>query len=465
MKSVPRVVIASVRSGAGKTSIATGLMGALTCMGYRVQGFKVGPDYIDPSYHTAVTGRWSRNLDTWLLSYSQVRRIFWHAVADADLAVVEGVMGLFDGLRGKGEQASTAELAKLLGCPVILVLDVRAQARSAVVEALGCRAFDPALSLAGVILNRVHGPRHLEMLRESFLEAGGIPVLGVIQEGSLPVFEERHLGLVPVSERQEIGPVLTELVEKVTQQVDLKAVLEVARTAPGFSVFVGAATEPRSLQEGDQGAEIRVAFAWDEAFSFYYRDSLNCLREFGIELVPFSPLRDRELPPEIGGILLGGGFPELFAEQLAANTEMRGSIREAHAQGIPIYAECGGLMYLCENLVDQQGRSHSMVGLVPGSCEVRIHLVGMGYVAARALGSNLLCGEGEVLRGHEFHYSSFIPHADPFPWAFSFTKGGQEVGLDGYFSGNLLASHLHFHFASEPRAAARFAACCRNWLF
>ena len=208
---MPRVMIAAVRSSSGKTSIATGLMGALAGRGYRVQGFKVGPDFIDPSYHTAVTGRWSRNLDTWMLSCGQVRSYFHRAAADADIAVIEGVMGLFDGLRGEGERASSAQVAKLLGCPVVLVLDVRSQARSAVVEFLGCRSFDPDLRLAGVILNRYTGERHLEMLQAGFREAG-IPVLGAVREGSLPHLTERHLGLVPAPEQQDARPAAGEAV-------------------------------------------------------------------------------------------------------------------------------------------------------------------------------------------------------------------------------------------------------------
>ncbi|HHW40943.1 MAG TPA: cobyrinate a,c-diamide synthase [Syntrophomonadaceae bacterium] len=480
MKNRPRLMIAAVRSGSGKTSIATGLMGALVRRGYRVQGFKVGPDFIDPSYHTAVTGRWSRNLDTWLLSYSRVREFFWKAVQDADLAVIEGVMGLFDGLRrvpdsaGAGERASSAEIAKLLGCPVVLVLDVHAQARSAVVEYLGCRALDRDLLLAGVILNRVQGPRHLEMLLDAF-RAIDIPVLGAIQAGSLPRLTERHLGLVPVPEQRRPDDVLAGLSEAVGRQVDLDAVLRVAESAPSRfrSVLKDRFENGRMrLRLGGGGRKtfrqqasgrVRIAYAWDEAFNFYYRDGLALLEEMGLEPVPFSPLRDRALPPETRGVLIGGGFPELFAERLSANDGMKESLRSAHARGMPIYAECGGFMYLCESLRDLEGRDHPMVGLVPGSCRMERRLVGMGYVTATALSDNILCRAGQSLRGHEFHYSTFTPQCEGFSWAFSFLKGERDAGLNGYASGNLLASYLHYHFASSPRAAARFAAACRAY--
>lgn len=473
MTKQPRLMIAAVRSGAGKTSIATGLMGALARRGYRVQGFKVGPDFIDPSYHTAVTGCPSRNLDTWLLSYSRVRESFWRAVQDADLAVIEGVMGLFDGLGGRSERASSAEIAKLLGCPVVLVLDVHAQARSAIVEYLGCRALDRDLLLAGVILNRVQGKQHEEMLRDAFGSVG-VPVLGAVQEGSLPRLEERHLGLIPVPEQREPDDILARLADAVASQVDLDTILGVAGSAPSrFRPVLSARFASRRLRRRSRTRRVegparkgrcrrvRVAYAWDEAFNFYYRDGLELLEEMGLEMVPFSPLRDQALPPETSGVLIGGGFPELFAEILSANEGLKESLREAHARGMPIYAECGGFMYLCQSLRDLEGREHPMVGLVPGSCRMERRLVGMGYVAATALADNLLCRAGEVLRGHEFHYSTFEPKGEGFRWAFSFKKGERDAGLNGYASGNLLASYLHYHFASSPRAAARFAAACR----
>jgi cobyrinic acid a,c-diamide synthase len=492
---VPRVMIAAVRSGSGKTSIATGIMGALVQRGGQVQGFKVGPDFIDPSYHTAVTGRWSRNLDTWMLSCGQVMEFWRRAVAGADVAVIEGVMGLFDGLRGEGEEASSAQAAKLLGCPVVLVLDVRSQARSAVVEWLGCRSFDPDLWLGGVILNRHTGERHLELLRASFREAG-IPVLGAIQNGSLPHLTERHLGLVPVPEQQGAAPAaaLQELSAAVARQVDLDSILALAGASPDdprpyrgrerlkgiisrrpgyFSAkrrWPGPAASGQESRRratasgGGPDGPVKVALAWDAAFNFYYRDGLDLLSEHGIELVPFSPLQEQSLPEGIAGVLIGGGFPELFAEQLAGNEGMKDSLRRAHVAGLPICAECGGLMYLCESLDDQGGRSYPMAGLVPGSCRMARRLVGMGYVTAEARGPNLLCQTGDALRGHEFHYSSFIPSREPFPWAFTFHKGDGRSGCDGYADGSLLASYFHFHFAANPRAAVRFAAACRRWL-
>lgn len=476
-------MIAAVRSGTGKTSIATGLMGAFVRRGSTVQGFKVGPDYIDPGYHTAVTGRWSRNLDTWLLSCSQVRDVFRSALRDADLAVIEGVMGIFDGLRGRGERASSAEIAKLLGCPVILVLDVHAQARSAVVEYLGCRTLDPELPLAGVILNRVQGPGHLEILEESF-RAEKIPIFGAIRDGSLPRFDERPLGLAPILEQQGYGS-LSELTEAVEQQVDLDDIWQMAEAAPdcfrsslkerfapgririrsGVSRRGGATVPSRDQAPVDQtngtAEKVCVAFARDEAFNFYYKDGLDLLEKAGAELVSFSPLRDRCLPPGARGILIGGGFPERFAGQLAANTDMHACLRQAHTQGLPIYAEGGGYMYLCRSLRDPAGITHSMVGLIPGSCRMEKHLVGMGYVTARALDDNLFCRAGDVLRGHEFHYSAFVPDRKHFSWAFSFSKGKNAEWSDGYASSNLLASYLHFHFASTPGAVRRFVNFCR----
>jgi cobyrinic acid a,c-diamide synthase len=471
-------MIAAIRSSSGKTSIATGLMGALAGRGFRVQGFKVGPDFIDPSFHTAATGRWSRNLDTWMLSCGQVRSYFCRASADADIAVIEGVMGLFDGLRGQGEQASSAQVAKLLGCPVVLVLDVRSQARSAVVEFLGCRSFDPDLRLAGVILNRYTGERHLEMLQASF-RAAGIPVLGAVRDGSLPRLTERHLGLVPAPEQEDVNPLLDGLSLEVARQVNLEAILAAAGAAPvvyrsyhgrqrlrTIKVVAGTAAHPAGVLAAAEEARrrpVRVALAWDAAFNFYYRDGLDLLSGHGIELVSFSPLRDRSLPAGSAGVLLPGGFPELFARELAGNESMKDSLRRAHTAGLPIYAECGGFMYLCQAIGDLEGNDYPMVGLVPGRCRMAGHLVGMGYVTAEARNRSILCQAGETLRGHEFHYSSFIPSMDPFPWAFTFRKGDGRTGSDGYADGSLLASYFHFHFAANPRAAARFAEACRSW--
>lgn len=489
MKSVPRIMIAALRSGSGKTSISTGLMGALAQRGYQVQGFKVGPDFIDPSYHTAVTGRCSRNLDTWMLPYSLVRHFFFKASAGADVAVVEGVMGLFDGVEGKGERASSAELAKFLGCPIILVIDARSQARSAVVEYIGCKAYDPDLPLVGAILNRVRGPRHLEMLEASFKEAG-IPLFGTVFEGNLPRLKERYLGLVPVPEQRDAHEFLADLAKSIACQVNLDRVLEAARSVPAASVVVRnlfegkrfclhqqrdvnvdhAAWQKENFRANSLEREVKnnrrvlVAYAWDEAFNFYYKDGLDLLERLGVELVPFSPLKDKSLPSRVAGVIIGGGFPEHFAGRLAENARMKESLRQAYISGIPIYAECGGFMYLCETLTDLKGRTYPMVGLVPGSCRMERRLMGMGYVYAQALCENILCRKDTVLKGHEFHYSSFKPRTKPYSWAFLFRKmGNVSARLVGFASGNLLASYLHLHFAAAPGAARRFVSLCRAY--
>jgi len=493
LKQRPRLLIAAIRSSSGKTSIATGLMGALARKGYRVQGFKVGPDFIDPSYHSAVTGRWSRNLDSWMLSPEMIRRSFVRATEGTDIAIIEGVMGLFDGLRGHGEKASSAEIAKLLNCPVVLVQDVHAQARSAVVDFLGCRAFDPRLDLAGVILNRVGSRGHLQMLHDSFKEAG-IPVLGDINDKSLPPLSERHLGLVPVLEQQGAGGLLEELITSVASQLDLSVILDVAGSAsshyynlrrgsmgrfrarlvnPGplsRKVRVDTCIEQNPIaQTGPALRKVRIAYAWDRAFNFYYRDGLDLLEQLGAELVPFSPVQDRELPLGVCGVLIGGGFPELFVEQLAANEAMKVSLRRTHAAGMPIYAECGGFMYLCREVGDLKGQVYAMVGLIPGSCRMEKRLAGMGYICAKSLSENILCRSGDTIRGHEFHYSSFTPDTKDISWAFELRKAGEalrgtgEFRYDGYARGSLLASYLHFNFASSTPVARRFIASCRRF--
>jgi len=259
--------------------------------------------------------------------------------------------------------------------------------------------------------------------------------------------------------------------------VDLEAILAVAESAPpgvkpyhvrerlaGIRRIASLAGNDAAPAFNKSDAPVKVALAWDPAFNFYYRDGLDLLSGRGIELAPFSPLRDCSLPDDVAGVLIGGGFPELFARELAGNESMKDSLRRAHTAGLPIYAECGGFMYLCESLGDLDGRDHPMVGLVPGRCRMAGRLVGMGYVTAEAQGRNILCQKGDALRGHEFHYSSFIPSREPFPWAFTFRKGDGRTGNDGYADGSLLASYFHFHFAANPRAAARFAESCRGRL-
>jgi len=467
MTVVPRLIIAAPSSGCGKTTLAVGVMAALSAS-WRVQPFKVGPDYIDPMYHTLAAGRPSRNLDTWMIAPARAQDMFQRAMAGADIAVIEGVMGLFDGYDGASERGSTAEVARLLGAPVVLALDVSRMARSAGAMALGYRLFDPRLNLAGVIANRVASPRHAEWVSQA-IESAGLPVLGRVPRDDGLRVPERHLGLHTAVERQaEAQAFARRAAEAVRAHLNLDRLIEIAQAAGALPHRSPATEEEEALEwaaAGPQGEPVRIAVARDEAFCFYYEDNLDLLRAAGAEIAPFSPLRDADLPAGARGVYLGGGYPELYAEQLAANLPMRQALRRAHQAGLPIYAECGGLMALVEALIDLDGRAHPMAGLIPGQARMQRRLT-MGYREITARRDTLLLQAGQSARGHEFHYSTWEPpdsasveHAyDIAPRA----GDGESPRAEGFARGNLLASYVHVHFAARPGLAQRLVNACRN---
>ncbi len=337
---IPRVVIAGATSGVGKTSIAIGLMHGLRKQGYKVQGFKVGPDYIDPSYHTAITDRESRNLDAWLMG-NKVVESFVNASIDADVSVVEGVMGLFDGISGMNDMASTAHIARLLKAPIILVLDASKTSRSIAAIAYGFIKFDPRLDIAGVILNNIASDKHERYCLDA-LKSLEIPVLGVVRRNNAIRLEERHLGLIPVLEDEHISRKVKEVAEYVASQLDIKKVLEIAYDAQELNA--------RVKKRYARKIRARIGLALDNSFNFYYADNLERLKENGVEIIPFSPINDHNLP-DVDGLYIGGGFPEVLCKELAENRSMLAQIKRAADDGMPIYAECGGLMYLCKRIL------------------------------------------------------------------------------------------------------------------
>ena len=445
------LVVAGVASGVGKTTLTLGLIGALKRRGLTVQPFKVGPDYIDPSQHAQVAGRPSRNLDSWQVPDATLRELFVRAARTADVALVEGVMGLFDGRTGAGEVGSTAQVAKLLGLPVLLVIDAAKAGRSMAAVALGCRAVDPSVNIVGVVLNNVASERHAEIGREAIESLAGLPVLGCLPRDAGLRQEERYLGLVPGAERR----VSTSLVERATARVE--AGIDLDRLLRLTTVDLPAATPSGLFPAERLPTRARIAVAQDEAFSFYYQDSLDLLEASGAELVPFSPLRDDCLPDDVGGVYLGGGFPELFAIELSVNAPMVDSIRAQARRGTPIYAECGGLMYLQQALIDADGRRHRMVGLVPGVSTLVKKRLTLGYREVVARQDSPIARAGQSLRGHEFHWS-ICDSPEPGTAAYEVADGSRRV--EGYAQGNVLASYVHVHFASHPSLAPRFVASC-----
>ncbi|WP_089719624.1 cobyrinate a,c-diamide synthase [Candidatus Entotheonella palauensis] len=462
MNGPKAVVIAGAASGVGKTTVAAAIMGALTERGYKVQPFKVGPDYIDPSYHSAVCGFPCRNLDSWLLTPEAIQELFHRAMAGKDVAVIEGVMGLYDGANGDDDAGSTAQLAKLLGAPVVLVLDASKSSRSVGAMALGFNAFDPEVNLAGVILNGIAGGLHLDLARPS-LDVAGVPCLGYLPSRGEFTLPERHLGLIPTAEGHLAEAYYQDLAQQAADTVDLDRLLAIAAHAA-----VPDANTDTLFPEVSVEPVTAIAVAMDKAFNFYYPDSLDLLTAWGAELVPFSLLEDRALPPQVNGIYMGGGFPEMFAEPLCENAGMRASIRAAAERGLPIYAECGGLMYLGHGIEDAEGRYYEMAGVLPGRSTMQGARLTLGYRSIRAIASNCLLAAGETVRGHEFHFSSLkhvpgqhIPgknsSGEP-PSAYEILD--QPGRSEGFVTHNILASYIHIHMGSKASLAPRFVATC-----
>ncbi|MEI6043989.1 MAG: cobyrinate a,c-diamide synthase [Chloroflexota bacterium] len=451
------LVIAGASSGVGKTTFATGLVLALKNRGRKVQPFKVGPDYLDPTYHSRASGLPSRNLDTWMLPPQNLLELYQRVAKSVDICLVEGVMGLYDGKNGRDEDGSTAALAKLLGAPVVVVMDVGKLSRTAGAIALGLQKFDPKLNLAGFLLNNVGSATHYKWVQQAIEAATGLPVLGGLPKNRKYALPERHLGLVPAGEglkEGELEATLAKLAEEIAHMVDLDALERLATTAS----FEQTRVSPKLFPAEPLSKIVRLGLAYDAAFGFYYQDNLDLLQAWGAEIVPFSPMVDQELPPNLDGLYIGGGFPEVFARDLAANQAMHQAIREFAWQGLPVYAECGGLMYLCQALVDFEGRVYPMVGLLPYRTVMQNRRLKIGYAEASACSGHPLVEPGTILRGHEFHWSLLESDFDPVSAAYLIPAQGNRP--EGWLHGNVLASYLHLHFGSDHRLAPRLVQWC-----
>ena len=454
MSGLPRLVVAGTHSGAGKTTIATALMAAFTRRGLRVQPFKVGPDFIDGGFHEAACRRAGRNLDGWMLSQDANLASFVGASADADLAIVEGVMGLFDGRDASGESGSTAQMAKWLQAPVLLAVDASAMARSAAAVVRGFETFDPDLNLAGIVFNRIGGEGHARLLREAVAGACRAQPVGFLPHDENIHLPSRHLGLTMAAEA--LTPErLDEMARWIEAHADLDGLMRLAQTA-GKLAAVTATERPGP-------GRVRIAVARDRAFCFYYRDNLDLLEQFGAELIEFSPIHDMALPPDIRGVYLGGGYPELHAAGLSANRAMLDAIRGFAQSGRPVYAECGGFMYLTEAIVDAAGREHSMAGLFPTRARMQPRLAALGYLEAVPPADALWLRAGEPLRGHEFRYSEIDPMPAAVPRCLVLRNGRAERA-EGYAAGSVLAGYAHLHFRSSPDFARRFVHACAEQL-
>lgn len=456
------MVIAGDRSGAGKTTVTLALLAFLAQTGERVQSFKVGPDYIDPMFHTAVTGLPCRNLDPVLTSEDYVRSCFLRHCQGKDYALVEGVMGLFDGISFAGlpDYASTAHLARVLDLPVVLVLDCASLSGSVAAIAHGYRSFDPRVKLAGVVLNRVGSLRHRQMLQEAIAPLE-LPVLGVLFRRDAVAIPERHLGLVPTEEMSELRSLFSQLAELARESFNWQELLPLVKVG----------VSPAPLDKGGVGYrnrsqrlnyELRIGVARDRAFSFYYADNLEILAALGAELVFWSPLSEA-LPDRLHGLYFGGGFPEMFASDLAANGKALASVRAAVAQKMPIYAECGGLMYLCEGIIDFEEKFWPLVGVLRAIATMTPRLT-LGYREAVALHSTSLLKQGETVWGHEFHRSQLNACAiAPLFQSRSYRQGSAWI-YEGWQSARVHASYVHLHWGGREEIPRRFLESCESFL-
>lgn len=451
---VKGVLIAGTHSGVGKTTVATGLMAALRQQGYKIQPFKVGPDYIDPSYHEAACGLPSRSLDSWLLAPAVMNEFFCRAMAGKDLAIVEGVMGLYDGFRGESDEGSSAQVAKLLGLPVILVVDASAAARSVGATVLGFKQFDRSVNITGVILNGITGEKHLEFVKPSLARAA-VSLLGHLPRKPTIALPQRHLGLVPSREGATRQDFYGCLAEQVRQTIDIDGILALA--AP-----IAASPRPESMifPHRPLRPKVAIAVAMDKAFNFYYPDSLDLLTAWGAEIVPFSPLEDRAPPGLIGGVYIGGGFPELYARELSGNDAMPSALRSAALRGMPVYAECGGLMYLGNSIEDEEAHEFPMARILPCRSTINGTRLTLGYRQVEALDDSPLMKRGESVRGHEFHLSALKETPDVQAVYRVLDQDGRH---EGFRVNNVLASYIHLHLGSKRNLARDFVNFCAVW--
>lgn len=449
-------LLAGTGSGCGKTTVTLGLLTLLQRRGLRVQPYKVGPDYLDTGWHTALCGVTSRNLDAFMLPAPTLNALFCDHLQQADIAVIEGVMGLYDGYGTDPDYCSSAAMAKQLGCPVILLVDGKAVSTSIAATVMGFQHFDPSLNIAGVIVNRVNSDGHYHLLKSAIERYCGLPVLGYVPRVDGVSLPERHLGLVTARESAIEARPWRDFATTLERTLDVDRLLELS----ALSALPAGEWPPLPTS----GAGLTLALAEDEAFHFYYPDNLALLERAGVKLVRFSPLHDRELP-DCQMIWLGGGYPELHARALAANASMLAQLRAAHQRGVAIYAECGGLMYLGSTLKDAQGEVHAMADILPGDSKMGKRLTRFGYCEARAERQTLLAAPGERLRGHEFHYSDFTARIPPV-MACSKTRDGEVLAQwqGGWQLGNTFASYLHVHFAQHPAMLNHWFAAARSVL-
>lgn len=451
--TIPRVVFAASQSSSGKTTVVTGILRALANRGLKVAPFKIGPDYIDPTYHTLAAKNQGHNLDPFLVKKENLLGLFTYETKGSDIAIIEGVMGLYDG--GKGGISSTASISKELDAPVILVLNCKSMGDSAAAIALGFKNYDEEVNIAGVILNCLGSKSHYQMIKDA-MEKIGITVLGGIYRDESLKMPERHLGLIPTAEK-DTSQLVDKIAQKVAAEIDIDKILEIAKTAPAIILD----EKKEDMAKEFQG--IKIAIAKDEAFSFYYKASLKVLEDLGAELIFFSPLHDEKLPHSIHGLIIGGGFPELFAEKLASNHSLKEDIKKKAENHLPIYGECGGYMYMTESIATFDGKKYPMLDLIPNKTKMEKKLQTVGYVCGIIERDCIIGKKGETFSGHEFHFSVESERKEEnFAYEMIKNRNNQRY-KGGYSKGNIFASYLHLHFLGNKKAAHNFLKACQKY--
>lgn len=457
-KTIPRLVIAAPASGSGKTTFSMGLMAAFCRKSYKVQPFKVGPDYIDPAFHTAITGRNSINLDGWMLEDTYIKQMFESYSAGADLSIVEGVMGLYDGYGDDPLKGSTAGIARLLEAPVILIMTAQGMAATASAVLYGLKEFGQA-NIAGVVINKPSSPNHYRTVKQAIEKHTGIKVAGFLPAASGIELKSRHLGLVQSSETENLSGIIDVLADLIGENIDLDLLLNVAKKAPLWEAGNHCGESEHFLS-----GEFKIAVARDKAFSFYYYENLEILGRLGAELVFFSPIKDAALPEDCSGVYLGGGYPEIFAEEVSANTVLMQDIRNKADQGLPIYAECGGYMYLNKSFKNGEGEIYPFVGIFDGETMMTKSLQNFGYLELEGLTETVLFQKGDRIKAHEFHKSLILREDEDFCIKGEKVKNGQNIDWQcGRKYKNVFGMYPHIYFPANMNFAYNFINHCRNY--
>ncbi len=457
-----RIVIGGAQSGVGKTSVSVGIMRSLVRRGLNVQPYKVGPDYIDPAFHHFVTGNRSRNLDSWMVDENAIKDILIKGSKSADISIIEGVMGLYDGFGTERDMGSTAHVSKLTKSPVILIIDGSGMSSSAAAQVLGYKEYDKDVGIKGVIVNKLSGESHYKIIKEVIERDTGIKCVGYLKKNLDISLKSRHLGLIPSVEVDNLNQKLDELANMVEETIDVESILNIAKDSQDIGQKGYVNIEPIVKN-------INIGVASDKAFNFYYQDNLELLESLGANLIYFSPLEDRELPKNLHGLYIGGGFPEVFVKELEKNQSIRKDIKSASIDGMPIYAECGGLMYLSEKLSNFEGEAYEMVGIFNKEAIMTKRLQRFGYVEVNINNPCAITKEPTMVKAHEFHRSKLIDinenEEDNFAYEVKKIRGNKLIKSwsCGLIKKNTLGAYAHIHFYANKQLAIDFINNCREY--